>query len=273
MTASARAMNEPPARTRGHAPVNGFEMHYEISGQGNPAVYIHAAWGHGSVHPVLTANRRWIAPDLQGHGRTPDIDRPLSFEQSADDVAALLRHLEIEQADIFGESFGGVIAMCLALRHPDLVRRLVAYGASWNREGYPEHLLGQFIALSAEDDAVRFQRDHFRKVAPDPARWPILFDKVHKIAWNGFSRSELQSIEAPVLIAIGDRDWLRLEHVLELFRLIPNAQLAVIPDAGHFLLYTEPGRLLPVVEAFLDAPATRLPLATPKSGYQPGITR
>ena len=97
--------------------------------------------------------------------------------------------------------------------------------------------------------------------------------RIHKIAWNGFSRGELQSIEVPVLIAIGDRDWLRLEHVLELFRLIPNAQLAVIPDAGHFLLYTEPGRLLPVVEAFLDAPATRLPLATPKSGYQPGITR
>lgn len=273
MTVTTRAKSEVAERIEGHAPVNGLQMHYAINGRGKPAVYIHAAWSHGGVHAALTGNRRWIAPDLQGHGRTPDIDRPLSFEQSADDIAALLKHLGVVEADLLGESFGGVIALYIALRHPDLVRRVVAYGAPWNSEGYPEHLLGQFIALSAGDDAVRFQRDNYRAVAPDPARWPVLFEKVHKNRWNGFSREELQSIRAPVLLASGDRDWLRLEHLLEMFRLIPNAQLAVIPDAGHFLLYSEPERLLPVVAAFLDGSDTREPLATPSTGYQPGATR
>ena len=114
-------------------------------------------------------------------------------------------------------------------------------------------------------------------MAPDPTGWPTLFDKVSRkaIEWQGFSRDELKSITAPVLIATGDHPNLGdlLEHMLEVFQLIPNAQLAVIPDAGHFVLNDDPERLLPIVATFLDQPTSTVPFATPTTGYHPGVTR
>ena len=121
---------KPEEKRTGHAAVNGLKMFYEITGEGKPAVYIHPVLGHCGLIPRLTGNRQWIAMDLQGHGRTADIDRPMTCEQHADDIAALLKHLKVEQADFFGDSFGGTIAVMMAVRHPRLVGRVVSHGGS-----------------------------------------------------------------------------------------------------------------------------------------------
>lgn len=229
-------------------------------------VTIHPAWGLANVFPSLTRNRQLIAVELQGHGRTPDIDRPLTFAQHADDVAALLKHLQIEQADFFGESFGGTVAVMMAIRHPELVRRVATYASPFGN-------FGAAVGLTPDHYSVQFQRESYEQVAPDPTQWPTLFAKVQKTEWQGFSHDLLKSIKAPVLIASGDHDFVPVEHSLEISRLIPNAQLAIVPDAGHFVLNVDPEKVLPIVAAFLDEPLTKEPFATPKTGYHPGETR
>ncbi len=261
----------------GHAPVNGLEMYYEIHGRGRPLVTIHPFVGLANVFPSLTRNRQLIAVELQGHGRTADIDRPLSFEQDADDVAALLKHLRIGPADVFGESLGGIVAMQMAVRHSRLVRRVATYGSAFGRledVTLPESL-AEFMSLTPDHPSVQFQRESYQRVAPHPAEWPTLFTKVTRRAWKGFSHDELRSIQVPVLIAAGDHDVLgpRLEHLLETSRLIPNAQLAIVPDAGHFLLNEDPEKLLPIIATFLDRAESVVPFATTKTGYHPGVTR
>jgi pimeloyl-ACP methyl ester carboxylesterase len=263
----------------GYAPVNGLEMYYEIHGTvtARPLVTIHPCLGLANVFPSLTRNRQLIAVELQGHGRSADIERPITFEQHADDVAALLKHLGIGQADFFGESFGGTVAISIAVRHPELVRRVAIYGSILARfdEVIQPSSLAEFMTLTPDHRSVQFERENYERVAPDPTQWTTLFAKSSRVVWNGFSRDELKSIEAPVLIAAGDHDVLvpPVEHHLAMSRLIPNAQLAVIPDAGHFVLYDDPQKLLPTVSNFLDQQASTVPFATTISGYHPGETR
>jgi pimeloyl-ACP methyl ester carboxylesterase len=265
---SSAQPTKPAEKKTGYAPVNGLKMYYEITGEGKPAVYIHPIVSHCGLIPGLTQNRQWIAMDLQGHGRTADIDRPMTCEQHADDIAALLKHLKIEQADFFGDSFGGAIAVMMAVRHPQLVRRVVSHGGSL--APYP----GNAVRPPADADFVKWQREEYQKVAPDPKQWPTLFDKATKslFAWKGFSPDQLRAIKAPVLIACGDHDLIPVERCAEWSRMIPNAQLAVIPDSSHFVLFSEHEKLLPTVAAFLDAPTPKVPIGT-HNGYYPGVTR
>jgi pimeloyl-ACP methyl ester carboxylesterase len=269
-SADKPAQSSQAEKKTGYAPVNGLKMYYEISGEGKPAVYIHPIVSHCGLISGLTKNRQWIAMDLQGHGRTADIDRPMTCEQHADDIAALLKHLEIEEADFFGDSFGGTIAVMMAVRHPHLVRRVVSHGGSL--APYP----GAASDRPPHDsDIVKWQREEYQKVAPDPKQWPTLFDKACKslIAWKGFSPDQLKAIKALVLIACGDHDLIPVERCAEWSRMIPDAQLAVIPDTSHFVLFSEPEKMLPTVAAFLDAPTPKVPLGTAKTGYYPGVTR
>jgi pimeloyl-ACP methyl ester carboxylesterase len=244
-------------------------MYYEITGEGKPAVYIHPMVGHCGLIPRLTKNRQWIAMDLQGHGRTADIDRPMTCEQHADDIAALLKHPKIKEADFFGDSFGGTIAVMMAVRHPKLVRRVVSHGGSL--APFPK---GNDTDQTPDSDFVKWQREEYQKVAPDPKQWPTLFDKVIKsgAAWKGFSPDQLKAIKAPVLIMCGDHDLIPVERCAEWSRMIPNAQLAVTPDASHFVLFSEPEKLLPTIATFLDAPTSKVPLGM-ANGYYPGVTR
>jgi pimeloyl-ACP methyl ester carboxylesterase len=261
---------KPAEKKTGYAPVNGLKMYYEITGEGKPAVYIHPMVSHCGLIPWVTGNRQWIAMDLQGHGRTADIDRPMTCEQHADDIAALLKHLEIEEADFFGDSFGGTIAVMMAVRHPQLVRRVVSHGGSIAPYS------GTAADRSAGDsDLVKWQREEHQKVAPAPEQWPRLFDKISNslFAWKGLSPGQLKAINASVLIVCGDHDLIPVESCAEWSRMIPNAQLAVIPDSSHFVLFSEPEKLLPTVAAFLDAPTPKVPLGTAKTGYYPGVTR
>jgi len=272
------ALDRAATITHGFAPVNGLKMYYEIEGTGEPLVYIPPALGHAGLNsfPELAERHSVIKVDLQGHGRTADIpERPLSIEQYTEDVVALLTHLGIARADFLGQSYGGATAIMIAVRHPARVRRVAAYGATY---GPPEiahnpDMLRFDAPPTADDSAFDFKRETYKRVAPDPDYWASFWSKIASLKWEGFSRGELASITAPVLIILGDRDFVRVEHAVETVKLIPNAELAVIPDSGHFALYSEHEKVIPVVQHFLEKPETRIPVASASTGYRPGETR
>jgi len=261
----------------GYAPANGLNMYYEISGAGEPLIYIPAAFAFAGITEFPELARRWrvVQVDLQGHGRTADIDRPLSFDQHAMDVVALMRHLEIERAHLFGWSYGGLIALLIAMRFPELVGRVATYGTLFGapQDGIRPDKLGPPVEQAPDRSAHQFARDHYRRVAPDPDHWPVIWQKVVELTPVGFTRQQLASMKHRVLIALGDNDFIRLEHALQAYAAIPHAELAVVPDATHFLLYDRPGKLEPIVAEFFAAPEERLPFGTIATGYQPGKTR
>ncbi|MDA8140644.1 MAG: alpha/beta hydrolase [Desulfobacteraceae bacterium] len=265
-------------KIQGYAPVNGLKMYYEMEGTGEPLVYIPPAFGFAGLisFPALIQNHSVISVDLQGHGRTADIpERPLSIEQYAKDVVGLLNYLDISKADIFGDSYGANTAAMIGLRHPERVRRVVACAATF---GPPQVALNPQTTHfehppTADSGNIAFQRESYKKVAPDQDYWPKIFNKVGSIQWAGFSKEELSSIKVPMLIIVGDHDFVLLEHAVEAFNFIPNAELAVIPSASHFVLYSEQERVIPVVKHFLEKPEKGIPLATAETGYHPGETR
>ena len=271
-------MNSNDEKSQGYAPVNGLKMYYEIAGSGSPLVYLSPAFGCTGMEsfPTLLENYSVISFDFQGHGRTADIpERPITLQQNVQDVVALLELLRISQADFFGSSYGGVIAAMVAVQHPYLVRRAATYGATF---GPPEAALNKDMLRmdtppTPDSPCFQFQRESYQKVAPDPGYWPRFWHKVVSIQWTGFSNEELAKIKAPLLIALGDHDFVRLDHAFSAFQLIPNAELAVIPDAGHFALFSEPDRVIPIVHHFLQKPVTQAPVATAQRGFYPGKTR
>src|SRR5215213_6863094 len=260
----------------GYAPVNGLEMYYEIHGTGRPLVVLHGAYmtidSMGEVVPELAKTRRVIAVELQGHGRTADIDRPLSYEQMADDTAALLQHLGIEQADVFGFSTGGGVALQLAIRHPEVVRKLVVASASYSSDGMHPELLEMTPTITPEAFAGSPIEEAYLRSAPHPEDFPTLVAKMKQMDLKPFAwpEEDIRGIAAPTLLIVGDSDAIRLEHAVDLFRLLgggvmgdlaglPKSQLAVLPGTTHF---APPGSavldradwLLSMIPPFLDAP-------------------
>src|SRR6266550_3174612 len=254
----------------GYVPVNGLEMYYEIHGTGRPLVPLHGnlstiGTSFGKVLPQLASTRRIIAVEQQGHGHTADIDRPFSLEQWAEDTTALLRHLGIEQADFFGYSSGGAVALEIALRSPTLVRKLVwAGGTSYRRDGlYPE-LLAAGEAMKPEDlDGSPFQQA-YASIAPHPEQWHRLVAKITALdrTTQGWSREAIQSVKAPTLLIIGDSDIVRPEHTVEMFRLLgggvvgdivglPASRLAVLPGTSHVGMLQRVEWLVSMVTQFL----------------------
>jgi pimeloyl-ACP methyl ester carboxylesterase len=270
--------NSKAKKVSGYAPVNGLKMYYDIEGAGDPLVFIPPAFGFAGRESFLglVRNHSVITVDLQGNGRTADIpERPISIEQYAEDVVGLLEYLKISKADFLGESYGGDTAAVIAVRHPELVRRVVTYSATF---APPPNTLNPETTHydqppTADTRDVQFQRESYKKVAPDPNYWPKIYDKVGSIQWKGFSKEELASIKAPFLIMQGDHDLVRLEHSVETVKLIPHGELAVIPNASHFALSSEQERVIPIIRYFLEKPEKQIPLATAKVGYHPGETR
>jgi len=265
-------------KTRGYASVNGLKMYYEIEGTGHPLVFIPPAFGFAGLKsfPELVQNHSVITVDLQGNGRTADIlERPISIEQYAKDVVGLLKYLKISKADFLGESYGGNVAAMIAIRYPELVGRVVTYSATF---APPPNTLDPETthydhSPTAESRDVQFQRESYKKVAPDPNYWPTIYEKVGSIQWRGFSTEELASVKAPILIVQGDHDFVRLEHSVETVKLIPYAEFAVIPNASHFALSSEQERVIPIIKHFLEKAEKQIPLATANVGYHPGETR
>ena len=254
-----------------YASVNGLEMYYETHGTGEPLVLLHGAYmtidAMGEVVPSLAKTRRVVAIELQGHGRTADIDRPLSYEQMADDVAALVDHIGIEGADIFGYSMGGGIALQVAIRRPEVVRKLVLASAYYNNDGvYPE-LLQAIETIMPEAFAGTPWREEYDRIAPNPEDFPTLVAKLKELdlTFVGWPPEDIQAIEAPALIIIGDSDVVRSEHTVEMFRLIgggvagdlaglPSSQLAVLPGTTHVGLVERSDLLVSMIGEFLDTP-------------------
>ncbi len=259
-----------------YAEVNGLNMYYEIHGAGEPLVVLHGAYmtidAMGEVVPSLAETRQVIAVELQGHGHTADIDRPLSYEQMADDTAALLRHVGIEQADVFGYSMGGAAALQVAIRHPEVVRKLVVASASYTSDGmYPE-LLAMIPTITPEAFAGSPIEEAYLRTAPNPEDFPNLVAKLRQLDMESYAwpPEDIQGIVAPTLLIIGDSDAIRPEHAVELFRLLgggvmgdlaglPKSQLAVLPGTTHFV---PPGSavldradwLVAMIGEFLDSP-------------------
>jgi pimeloyl-ACP methyl ester carboxylesterase len=261
----------------GYAPVNGLNMYYEITGAGEPLIYIPAAFAFAGITEFPELVKRWrvVQVDLQGHGRTADIDRPLSFEQHAKDVVALMRHLKIERAHTLGWSYGGLIALIIASKHPELVDRIVTYGSLYGppQDAIRPDKLGAPHEDTPDGQAHQFAREHYERVAPDPSHWPIFWKKLVGIVPEPLTRDQLASVKNRILVAVGDNDFIRIEHALEAYRALPNAELAVIPDATHFLLYDEPEKLEPILTGFYSAPDERVAFGTIETGYYPGKRR
>lgn len=255
-----------------YAHVNGLDMYYEIHGEGQPLVLLHGALSaigtsFGKLVPPLSATRQIIAVEQQAHGHTADIDRPLTYEQMADDTAALLKHLGIDQADFFGWSMGAAIALQIAIRHPELVRKQVLASVTYNSNGlYPVFLSGVETAKPEDLAGTPFQ-DEYERIAPRPQDFPRLFAKVNELdrTPQDWPPRAIQSIIAPTLLIIGDSDIVRPEHSVELFRLLgggvpgdltglPRSQLAVLPGTGHVTLVDRAGWLVSMITQFLDTP-------------------
>jgi len=248
------------AETGSYATVNGLKMYYQVEGNGRPLVLIHGGVCTieacmGTVRAQLVKSWKTIAMEQQAHGRTADIDRPLTYEQMADDTATLLKQLKIENADIVGYSMGGAIALRLAVKYPELVRKVVVFGTGYSAGGFPPGFLDAFKALKAEDIPAAF-RQEYEKVAPDPKRWPALVEKIKGLVNNAkdLAPDDLKTIKAPVLVMIGDADIVRPEHAVEMFRLIPNAKLGIVPVSDHFAFVQRSDWIFAMTKAFLDAP-------------------
>jgi pimeloyl-ACP methyl ester carboxylesterase len=211
------------------------------------------SWSH--ILPALTKSRKVIIVEQQGHGHTADRDAPLSYEQMADDTAALLRKLGTKGVDVFGYSDGGVVGLALAIRHPDLVGRLAILGANAGsmEATYERQMYEQFLSLP-DDFAPAVLKDPYDRVAPDKSRWPVLLRKIKDLGrkFGGFREEQLRSIKAPTLIMQGDRDGVKPEHAVAIMRMIPRSQLAIFPDGDHFVLFTRAATVIQTFMTFFD---------------------
>ncbi len=258
-----------------YAPVNGLNMYYEIHGIGQPLVLLHGGVGaiemFGEVLPLLAEGRQVIAVDLQAHGRTADIDRPLSYEQMADDIGALIKHLGFEKADVMGYSLGGGVALRTALQHPEVVKKLVIVSTPFKRDGwYPEVLagMGQMGPEAAEPMKQTPMYQLYASVAPKPEDWPVLLTKLGQLLRQDYDWSkDVAAIKAPTMIVVGDADSVRTAHAVQFFELLgggkadagwdgsgmSKARLAILPATTHYNIFSSP-TLASTVTPFLDAP-------------------
>ena len=259
-------MNNVDTLITGHLNVNGLNMYYEIYGQGKPLVLIHGGGStiqttFGRVIPLLARQRQVIAMELQAHGRSGDRDAPLSFEQDADDVAALLNSLGIEQADLIGFSNGGTTALQIAIRHPQLVNKLILASALAKRSGAPPQLW-DFMSQASVDNMPQPLKDAYREVAADPDALQIMHDKSARrvVEFKDIPDELIRSVQAKTLIMIGDADVITPEHAVEMHRLIAGSRLAIIPGGhGDYIgevmtlgeAWKETDLAVPMIEKFL----------------------
>jgi pimeloyl-ACP methyl ester carboxylesterase len=267
------------SRTKGtgeYADVNGIKLYYESRGIGRPLVLLHGGLGSGEMFgpnlPALAEGRRVITVDLQGHGRTADIDRPLSTELMAGDIAALIRHLKLDRPDLMGFSLGGGVAVFVALRHPELVGKLVIVSTPIKRDAFYADILAQQAQVGPDAAEMMKQTPMYQlyaSIAPRPEDWARLLGKIGEAMKVDFDLSkEIGRITAPTLVVAGDADIFPPAHAVEVFGLLgggqrdggwdgsgrPRSALAILPGLTHYTIAVAPA-LAAAVIPFLDAPA------------------
>ena len=255
----------------GYAPVNGVKLYYEIRGSGEPLILLHGGvvgiTMFGPNLEALAEKRQVIAVELQGHGHTADIDRPLSYEAMADDIAALMKSLGIKQADVMGYSLGGGVALQTAIRHPGLVSKLVVVSAPCKRNGfYPEVLAA--MAQMGPAAAEGMKKSPLAQMYPN-VNWAVLFTKLRDLLTKDYDWSkEVATIKSPTMLVFADADAIRTTHMAEFYGLLgggqrdagldgsqrPVARLAILPGLTHYSIGAAPALVL-AVTPFLDAPA------------------
>lgn len=257
----------------GHAPVNGLDLYHEISGEGAPLILIHGGFGatemFTAIMPALTATRQVIAVDLQGHGRTADIDRPWRIESMADDIAALIAHLGLGTATLMGYSLGGAVALQTAIRYPEIVDRLIVVSAPYKRTGwYAESLtamdqIGEHVAEFMRQTPMY---EMYARIAPRPDDWAKIWGKMGDLLRQDYDWSAgVAGLTMPTMLVVGDADGLSPAHAAEFFRLLGGGQrdgswdrsgvtahrLAILPGQTHYDIFSSPA-LAATVAPFLD---------------------
>lgn len=254
--------------------VNGMQMYYETSGAGEPLIVLHGAYMNipsmGEIIPKLAETHKVYALEFQGHGRTTDIDRPITYPNLADDVAAFMEAVGIAKADIFGYSMGAEAGLQLAIRHPDKVRKLVAASVAYDLVGWQPAFTEVIPQMTVEMILEMPFAKEYPKLAADPEGFPALAEKLialehEPMAWE----KDVKALKVPVLIIAGDADVATLEHTVALFRLLgggimgdmgaplPESRLAILPATSHTAVITQPDLLHAFIEPFLKGETPR----------------
>jgi pimeloyl-ACP methyl ester carboxylesterase len=265
--ASSQTAVEAPA-TGSRVAINGMQLYYEVSGHGDPLIVLHGAYMNipsmGAIIPKLAKTHKVYALELQGHGRTTDIDRPITYPAMADDVAAFMDAVGLQKADVFGYSMGSIVGLELAIRHPAKVSKLAAASVAYDVEGWQPEFKAIIPKMNVQMMVNSpFEKD-YRKLAPNPngfaelARKLIALEK-EPMAWA----KDVRALKLPVLIITSDYDVATLEHSVAMFRLLggagmgdmgkplPTARLAVLPATSHTAVITQPDLLHAFIEPFL----------------------
>lgn len=238
MSTDTTRENKTQQASSGYASVNGLKMYYEIYGAGTPLVLIHGGGStlqttFGRVLHEFAKTHQVIAVEMQAHGHTADIDRPLSFQQDADDIAALLEHLNIAKANVFGFSNGASTTLQFAIRHPEMTNKIIVASTFYKKAGAPDWFWNMMANPTFEGMPQPY-KDEFLKINPDTSALHRMYERdvARMQSFPDITEEQMKSIQAPAFIIIGDRDVTTPEHATEMHRLISDSRLAIIPG-GH----------------------------------------
>ncbi len=248
--------------------VNGMQMYYEVSGSGDPLIVLHGAYMNipsmGAIIPKLAETHKVYALEFQGHGRTTDIDRPITYPNLADDVAAFMDAVGLKKADVFGYSMGAGAGLQLAIRHPEKVNKLIAASVAYDAQGWQPEFKAFIPKMTVEMVLAMPFAEEYRKLAPNPEGFPALVKKLialehEPMAWE----KDVKAMKTPMLIITGDADVATLEHSVAMFRLLgggvmgdmgkplPASRLAVLPATSHTAVIGQSDQLHAYIESFL----------------------
>ncbi len=263
------AQQSKPVKS-GYAPVNGSKVYYEVYGEGKPIVLLHGAYmtigmNWAEIIPELSKKRKVIALEIEGHGHTPLSNRPLSYDSLAGDVVNVLKYLGVDSSDVIGYSFGGTIAYALAIRHPQVVNRIVIISSTYKYEGWQKEVRDVLHTIKPEFFDNTPLKTEYDKVAPDPGKWNAFVTKMVAFDTQPFNLGDdkIKSIKSPVLLISGDNDGIDKQILFETYKQlgggvfadmagIPKSQLAIIPAQGHVSVMMQTQTILLYLKGFLN---------------------